>query len=95
MFQQWDGEWIVTAGGPNGLDYVLLNKVDKGYHAKGTTLTVRMMGKFSGALAPSATAVFVDLTGDTQTVPPIVHPHCEFNFCSFHVLLILYETSGQ
>jgi hypothetical protein len=72
IIQQWDGEWLVKD--PNGKYFVLLNKVDKGYHAAGTTLKIRMMGKFSGSTPPTATAEFTDLTGDTQTVPPIHIP---------------------
>ncbi|XP_045162475.2 endoglucanase E-4-like [Mercenaria mercenaria] len=71
--QQWDGEWVVK-GDNGGKYYVLLNKVDKGYHAAGSTLKIRMMGKFTGSTAPTATAEFIDLTGDTQTVPPIHIP---------------------
>merc|ERR1712137_487634 len=73
--QQWDGEWQLKAGGPDGLDYILLNKVDKGFQAAGTTLKLRMMGKFSGGSPPSATATFIDLTHDNQTAPAVVHPH--------------------
>ncbi|KAH3828330.1 hypothetical protein DPMN_130285 [Dreissena polymorpha] len=68
--QQWDGTWLQT-GGTSGQDYVLLNLVDKGYHKAGTTMTIRMMGKFTGGTAPTATAEYIDLTGDSQTVPPL------------------------
>ena len=73
LFQQWDGEFT-EIGGSTGQDYTLINKVDKGYHEGGTSLTVRMMGKYSGTGDPSATAEWCDLTYDDQTVPPVKVP---------------------
>lgn len=73
LLQQWDGEWLVK-GENGGQDYVLLNKVDKGYHPAGSTFKIRMMGKFSGSTPPTATAEYIDLTGDSQTVPPVHVP---------------------
>ena len=61
-------------GGDSGQDFILLNKVDKGFHAAGTTLEVRMMGKFSGSAAPTASGTFIDLTGDNQTAPIVTEP---------------------
>ncbi|XP_060582482.1 endoglucanase A-like [Ruditapes philippinarum] len=98
--QQWDGEWLVKD--PKGKYFVLLNKVDKGYHAAGTTLKIRMMGKFSGSTPPTATAEFTDLTGDTQTVPPVHIPsgqqHTDYNYEEVLVKSLLFyeaQRSGK
>ena len=72
--QQWDGEWI-QQGGSSGQDYILINKVDKGLHQAGTSLEVRMLGKYGGGgSGPSATGTFIDLTHDNQTVPSVTEP---------------------
>ena len=72
--QQWDGEWI-QQDGSTGQDFILINKVDKGLHMAGTTLEVRMLGKYSGgASGPSANGTFIDLTEGNQTVPDVTDP---------------------
>ena len=83
--QQWDGEWI-QQGGSTGQDFILINKVDKGYHQAGTNLEVRMLGKYSGGgSGPSATGTFIDLTGDNQTVPTVTEPPGDLlQFRSYH-----------
>ena len=41
----------------------------------GTTLEVRMLGKYSGGgSGPSANGTFIDLTKDNQTVPAVTEP---------------------
>ncbi|KAL3861575.1 hypothetical protein ACJMK2_007601 [Sinanodonta woodiana] len=98
--QQWDGDWYYQS--PDGRYYVLLNKDTKGLHAAGTTLTVRMMGVFSGNTAPSATGTLVDLSGDSQTVPPVHVPnsmqHTQYNYAEVLEKSILFyeaQRSGK
>ncbi|XP_064604141.1 endoglucanase 4-like [Liolophura sinensis] len=69
--QQWDGDYIQKD--PNGQNFILVNKKSKGIHPAGQALEIRMMGQYSGSTVPTATGIFVDVTHDSQTLPPLPH----------------------
>ena len=66
----------------------------------GTTLEVRMLGKYSGGgSGPSANGTFIDLTKDNQTVPAVTEPpgtiltHVEAWFLGLQLFLKVEVTS--
>lgn len=56
---------------PNGYDFLLVNKQAKGIHPANEPFSIKMSGNFEGSEPPTAIGIFMDVSHNHQTLPPL------------------------